>query len=270
LASVEDEGDPLLTNIKNVAAKRYLYPPKDDKGHRDAETESKLADYEGLLKGIWHLLASDFVDLEGNQSIRKALALFISLLYLRHPKRLEETERIHRQITQHFDSFPKDQNGNPDISEIEHKGVVRPFDASDWNKYRQAGLEELKKMFVDTLNQNATHLAGILMEKRWSVVFSDQPVFITTDSPVTMLNPHRERFGFTSPGTLVSFPISPTRVLMLDDRHDQPAGQYYPLAATGPGIPNGLAWGNCERFMISPRHPDLVCAEILATAESGE
>lgn len=60
--------------------------------------------------------------------------------------------------------------------------------------------------------------------------------------------------------------LSPTRVLMMDDRHDQPAGRYYPLADTGPGIANGLAWRNCERFMISPRHPDDVCAEILASA----
>jgi len=264
----KDAGDPILTNIKNIAARRYLYSPKDEQGIRHSKTESKLADCEGLLKKIWPLLASDFVDLKGDESTRKALALFISLLHLRHPKRLEDTERIHRQITEHFDSFPKDQNGNPDITEIEHKGVVVPFNVSDWHKYRRASPEDIKKMFVSSINQNAIHLAGILMQKRWSVVFSDQPVFITTDAPVTMLNPHRERFGFASPGTLVSFPLSPTRVLMMDDRHDQPAGQYYPLAETGPGIPNMLAWRNSERFMISSRHPDAVCAEILAAADS--
>ena len=59
----------------------------------------------------------------------------------------------------------------------------------------------------------------------------------------------------------------PTRVLMMDDRHDQPKGQYYPLATTGPAFANGLAWRNCERFMISPRHPDEVCADKLETAE---
>lgn len=263
----KDEGEPKLTNIKKVATKNYLYSPKDEAGKRDAEMETKLSNCESLLKKIWPRLASDFADLDGDQSIRKALALFVSLLFLRHPKRLRETEAIHRQLVDLFDSVPKDRNGNPDVFEVEHKGVVRQFDSSDWDCFKKAGPEELKKMFVGSIKREATYLAEILMKKRWSVVFSNRPAFITTDAPVIMLNSARERFGFTSPGTIVSFPLSPTRVLMMDDRHDQPAGRYYPLADIGPGIANGLAWGNCERFMISPRHPDEVCAEILATAE---
>ena len=262
----KDEGQPILANVKNVAAKRYLYSPKDERGSRDAELESKLADCEGLIKGIWPQLACDAVDLHGDQSIRKALALFISLLFLRHPRRLEDTKNIHRQLVELFVPVPKDQNGNPDVFQVEHKGVVRQFDASGWERFKSAGPEELKKMFVGNIGRDATYLAQILMQKRWSVVFSDRPDFVTTDAPVMMLNSARERFGFTTPGTVVSFPLSPTRILMMDDRDDQPAGRYYPLADTGPGFANGLALRNCERFMISPRHPDEVCAEILATA----
>jgi hypothetical protein len=59
-------------------------------------------------------------------------------------------------------------------------------------------------------------------------------------------------------------------MLMIDDRHDQPKGRYYPLAETGPGPANMTAWRNCERFMITPRHPDEVCAEMLAWADSEE
>jgi hypothetical protein len=262
----KDEGEPKLTNIRKIATKNYLYSPKGAAGKRDQEMEMKLGDGEALLKKIWPRVASDFTDFDGDHSIRKALALFISLLFLRHPRRLRETEAIHRQLVDLFDTIPKDQNGNPDVFEIEHKGVVRQFDSSDWNRYKKADSEELKKMFVGSIKSEATYLAEILMKKRWSVVFSDRPAFVTTDAPVMMLNSVRERFGFASPGTVVSFPLSPTRVLMMDDRHDQPAGRYYPLADTGPGIANGLAWRNCERFMISPRHPDDVCAEILASA----
>lgn len=262
----KDEGEPKLANIKKVATKNYLYSPKDEAGKRDAEMEREFSRYESLLNAIWPLLAADFIDLPGDKSIRKALALFISLLFLRHPKRLEETEDIHGQLIELFDSIRKDQNGTPDVSEIEHKGVVRQFDPSDWKAFKGARPEDFKKMFLGNIKRDATYLAEILMQKRWSVIFSDQPAFITTDAPVTMLNSKQERFGFTSPGTVVSFPLSPTRVLIMDDRYDQPGGRYYPLSEAGPGIANGLAWRNCERFMISSRHPDQVCAEILATA----
>jgi hypothetical protein len=166
-----------------------------------------------------------------------------------------------------FDTAPKDQDGRPLVEGVEHNGVLRKIDTTDWHLYKGAGSEEKKEMFVKSIRQNATHLAEILIQKRWSVVFSETPVFITTDAPVMLVHQTREVFGFGTPGTIVSFPVSPTRVLMMDDRHDQPKGQYYPLATTGPAFENGLAWRNCERFMISPRHPDEVCAEILETAE---
>jgi len=262
----KDEGDPMLTNTRKVATQNYLYSPKDERGIRDPKMEKRLGDCETLLSQIWPLLAADFVDLHADESIRKGLALFVSLLFLRHPKQIRAQRNIQKQLVEMFDSFPKDRNGNPDVSEVEHRGIIREFDSSDWNTFKDASPEKLKKMFVTSIRSEAVRLAEILMKKRWSVVFADQPVFITTDAPVMMLNQTRERFGFGTPGTVVSFPLSPTRILMMDDQHDQPAARYYPLADTGPGFANGLAWRNCERFMISPRHPDQVCAEILATA----
>jgi len=263
----KDDGDPVLTNVKNVASKRYLYSPKDEQGRRSGEVESRFADYEGLMKSIWPILAKDFVDLENDQSIRKALALFVSLLYLRHPKRLVETDDIHRQIVEKFDAIPKDRDGCPSVSQVGYRGVSQSFDNSNWHQYAKAGPEEKKEMFVKGIKENATYLAEMLMKKRWSVVFSETPVFITTDTPVWMAHQTQQVYGFGTPGTMVSFPLSPTRVLVMDDRHDQPKGNYYSLAKAGPGFQNGLAWRNCYRFMISPRHPDEVCAEILATVE---
>jgi hypothetical protein len=229
--------------------------------------EDDLADYESVIAQVWPLLATDFVDLDQDQSLRKGLALFVSLLYLRHPHRLVQVERIHAQLIELYDSLPKDRQGRPAVDEVEYKGTVRPFDNSDWHQFKAAGPEEKKKMFVHGIKQNATFLAGILLKKRWSVVFFEHPLFITTDNPVQMIHQTRDVFGFDTPGTVISFPLSPTRVLMMDDRHDQPKGRYYPLSETGPGPANMTAWRNCERFMITPRHPDLVCAEMLAWAE---
>lgn len=262
------EGGPLLTSIRNVAQQRYLYSPTDEAGNRQWDMETNLAEYEGVIRQVWPLLAEDFVDLHEDESIRKGLALFVALLYLRHPHRLAEIGRIHTRLVELYGAFPKDEQGRPLIQEVENNGVIRPFDNSDWIRYKTAGPNEKKQMFIDSVKQNAIHIVKILMQKRWSVVFSKEPVFITTDTPVAVANLSRTVFGLNTPGTVISFPLSPTRVLMMDDRHDEPKGNYYPLSDAGPGPANFSAWHVCGRFMISPRHTDVVCAEMLAWADS--
>lgn len=123
-------------------------------------------------------------------------------------------------------------------------------------------------MFVQLIFDNAAWLAQELLKKRWWVSFTDTPSFITTDTPVVVVNPERQSFGINTPGTVISLPISPTRILMLDDRLDQPKGRYYPLGTNGPAPFNDIAWCKCERFMISSRPTDLVCAEMLAWTDA--
>lgn len=259
------EGDPMLTSIRNVALQRYLYSPQDESGKRLWDMESKFADYESLMQRVWPQLADGMVDLY-EPAMRKGLALFISLLYLRHPRRLAEVARLHARLVQMMDDGPKDARGNPDLAGMEINGVFWPLrDNTDWPRYRDASADDKKRMFLDGVRANATYLAEIMMNKRWSVVFTEEPVFITTDTPVTLLHRSREVFGFGTPGVVISFPLSPTRVLMMDERHEQPKGHYYPLKGS-PADHNGLAWRDCERFMISPRHTDLVCRELLASA----
>lgn len=226
--------------------------------------EQKLTDLEGTLASSWPLLTNEFRDLHGDGALRKAIALFISVLHLRHPRRLSEIERLHAQMLQTYETFPKDESRCPRIDAVEVNGVFRQLDNSDWGQHSAAGVEEKKRMFIDSLLQNATHYAEILMKKRWSVVFSEAPAFITTDTPVAVIHETRDVFGLATPGTVISFPLSPSRVLMMDDRHDQPKGHYYRLADTGPGPANFVAWRNCERFMISSRPTEPVFAEMLA------
>ena len=63
---------------------------------------------------------------------------------------------------------------------------------------------------------SAVWLAQILMEMRWAVMISDEPVFITTDSPVVPLHPELRFRGFKNPDTSVVLPLSPTRLLWLE------------------------------------------------------
>jgi hypothetical protein len=265
----KESSDPLLTGIQQVAAQCFLYSPKDRSGIRNWDMETKLADLEGLMASIWPSLANGIVDLYGGTEIRKALALFVSTLLLRHPRRLAETERIHSQMVAAYGSLPKDDVGRPTVGTVGYKGIVRPFDNSTWDEYRKAGPNNIQQMFVDALRQNAINCAEILLKKRWYVVFSSRPAFITTDNPVAVINSKREVFGLATPGTEVLFPLSPTRVLIIDDRSDRPKGLYYPLLDDACCAPfNFLAWQNSDRFMISSRHTDEVCAELLAWSEA--
>jgi hypothetical protein len=263
----KNDGDPNLSNIKNVATKRYLYSPKGKDGTRNWDMEDRLENLESVLSKIWSALATDFIDLNSNQAIRKILALFSSTLYLRHPERILDVTNIHAHLISMYDQLPKDENGNPLITEVEYKGDIHPFDNSGYWDFKVTGPDRMRQMFVDNLKTNAIWFAEALMEKRWSIVFAEEPVFITTDTPVVVSNAKCATFGINTPGTVVYFPLSPTRVLIMDDRHDQPNGRYYPLTDRGPAPFNLTAWHFCERFMISPRQTDFVCAEMLAWAD---
>jgi hypothetical protein len=101
---------------------------------------------------------------------------------------------------------------------------------------------------------------------RWAVIVSDEPVFIISDNPVMFIHPSLTFRGLNDPDTGVIFPLSPTRILSMDHRCGEPDAQFYPIKHN-PASVNGLILRNSVDHMFSPRHPDSVCAEILADAE---
>ncbi len=216
---------------------------------------------------IWPSLTDGLVDIAGNEVLKKGLALYISTLYLRHPSNIQKTTETHRQLVEFYETLPKDTAGNPLIGKVVNNGQVYQFDNSNYEKYKAADKNELQHLFVDFIHSEAVHCAEILLEKRWSVIFSDDPLFITTDNPVVVVNKEREVFGLKSQGAIITFPISPTRILVLDDMHNEPCGRYYPLSKDGPGPINLTLWRNSQNFMVSPRHTDEVCVEMLAWAD---
>jgi hypothetical protein len=265
-----EDGDPVVTNIKNVATGRYLYSPKNDDGSRDWETEEKFQQLESLLATLWPSLANGFVDLGDDSTLRRILALFIATLYLRNRARLRDVKDVHRRLVDFYETIPKDKEGNPLVMEIEYRDKTMPFDTLAYREYKNADADDIRRMFVGQIRSNAIWLAESLLKKRWSVVFSETPVFITTDHPVTIAHTERERFGFKTEGTVVFFPLSPTRILLMDDLNDQPRGYYYPLGDHGPAPFNFVLWRDAGRFMISPRPTDQVCAEMIRCDDAHE
>lgn len=121
---------------------------------------------------------------------------------------------------------------------------------------------------METIRAESGNLAKILLKKRWSVVFADNEHFITSDKPVGVQHRSREVFGIGTTGAVVSFPLSPTRILMMDDQHQEPANQYYPLKPDNVGAFNYGIWHAGARFMVTGRPVTEVLSEIVGWAES--
>jgi hypothetical protein len=259
--------EPRRNNIRNVAAQRYLYSPVNSRGSRDFSVDYELSKLESTLSSIWSKVTTGFIDIYGDEDYRRAVSLFVSTLLLRHPKSLRDVEFIHKQLVAFLDQIPKDENGDPLINEIEIDGVIQKCDYSDFNEYKSLGEDGIKRLFVDNIRY-AMEFAEILMEKRWVIVFSEDPIFITSDNPVVLENIFQSPFGISTPGTMLFFPLTPTRILMMNDQTDQPSGHYFPLEQLNltPSHVNFLLWRNCERFIFSPRRTDQVFAEICESA----
>jgi hypothetical protein len=259
------KGNPFIVNINDIAVKNYLYSPQDTDGSRDYYMEHKLASLEHTVGMIWNDFANDFIDLD-NQSNRKIISLFIATLYLRHPKRLAEYEDFQNKMIEFYKTIPKDKNGRPDISYLVVKGKEVEFDTTDWEKYSNPTKYDKELLFVSYIEDLAIEFAEIFMKKRWSVVFSESKQFITSDNPLVITNSITNKIdnsGFKEKGTALKLPISPTRVLVLDDLYDEPSSQYYPTSENTAVEINTLSWINTHRFMISHRDTDEVIKEII-------
>ena len=103
-----------------------------------------------------------------------------------------------------------------------YKGKEYELDNSDWHEYKNTTDYDHQMFFTSLIESETGAIAELLMEKRWSVVVSEAPVFITTDNPVIAENQEREKFGLGTKGTLITFPLSPTRVLCMDDKFEEP------------------------------------------------
>jgi hypothetical protein len=128
------------------------------------------------------------------------ISLLTAVMYLRNPAQLSFMRGFHGQIVEAFSQPP----GLPD--EIEIAGKIFPFDKDGWPAYRDTGEEEIKRIWLQEVG-SAVFLAKIFLDMRWSIVCSDEPVFITSDNPVTPIHSELRFRGFRNPGTAVMFPL---------------------------------------------------------------
>ncbi|MGA7562490.1 MAG: DUF4238 domain-containing protein [Desulfobaccales bacterium] len=258
----KQDGAPSLTNIKNICAKRHLYSPPHSDGQREWGLESKMARLESVLSTVLPSIANGYVDLM-QPEIRKVVALFVSVMHLRHPDNLIDSTSLHQRMVQIYEKAPKKKDGTPEIDVIEINGKMHEINTSGWDEYRNWDKNDHHIFFVNMVHSTAIFLAEILLKKRWSMIFSKEAAFVTSDKPVGKQHKNKEMFGFATEGAIITFPCSPTHLLVMDDMHSELQGQYYPLHNNDPGPFNLLIWRNGSRFMISQRNIDEVLFEMI-------
>lgn len=265
----DTDGDEVLTNVRNICGKRYLYSPIGDSGERSWHLEKKLENLETTIGVIWPSIAEDFIDL-GDTNIRKMLSLFVAAMHLRNPETRKAIECIHRELIELYEGVPTKPDGTPDVDTIEIAGVTHPLDTGGWHEYRKWGKNDHDISFAHAIESEAVRIAEMMMKKRWSIIMTEQDVFVTTDKPVVLQHQSLPTFGLGTPDVVVSFPLGPKRLLIMDDMHHEPANQYYPLHNSAVGAFNLGAWRNGSRFMITGRPIHMVLSEIVTWAETLE
>jgi hypothetical protein len=254
----KDDGPAKLKPIEKVAVRFYLYAPANERGIRDYAFEDKLASLEQMfgLAG-WEAISAGYVDLS-TETMRKTLGLLTAVMILRNPRNFEDWQVQHKRQIALYAGLPS----LPD--EIEMKGTVYEIDKDSWPAFRDASPDDLKRMWLENAGSSAW-LAEILMKMRWGMFTSERPVFITTDNPVSISHPSLRNMGLSNPDTIVTFPLSPTRVLFMDNRRHEPDSQYYESSDTA--TLNGIHWRNALSNMFCHRDPIEVCGEMLTSAE---
>lgn len=260
------DGDEQLTSVRNVCGKRYLYSPRQLDGRRNWALDDELNDVEALLGQVWSDLATDYVDL-ADEHIRKALSLFVSITHMRHPDSRDAVEEIHARLVEFFETGPTHTDGTPMVESVEIAGKSHEFDPSGWHDFTSTGKDGHDRAFANMVRSEAGRMAKHLLTKRWSVLVSERDVFVTSDKPVVLKHLTRERYGYGTKGTMVTFPISPSRVLVMDDLHNEPANQYYPLVESSIGAVNMMILHSARRFLITGRPVPEVLLEINGLAD---
>ena len=201
----------------------------------------------------WDDIAFRYVDLANDPILKKMLALFIAVQMLRTRKALEDTRDLYQRMVQFFESLPKDEKGKPKVDLLDEP--FSQIDSESWEEYKATDTNRLQQSFADQIFPVGFDLVDDLLAKRWSVVAAKEPVFMTSDCPVVMNHPHKQKFGIRTKGTTITFPLSPTRMLLLDDDLSRTPNRYWRLKPGGQHWFNLITWMSSDRFAFAPFDP---------------
>jgi hypothetical protein len=207
------------TAPRNIAAESNLYTPLPGAPLVRDDHEQWFSGWEGHFAKVW----PDIFDRGENPRTRKNLARFLATLLIRHPAAREVVGEINRRLVTLATGAP---NGGQIAIRSRH-GVAEVA-VADIRKYAATDADGIRTDWLRQMPAVARRLSDELFNRRWGVVFAETDSFVTSDVPLVL---HRgacrsAKFGIGTPGTLIFFPISPRRFLVIADEWESPFMHY--------------------------------------------
>ena len=131
------------------------------------------------------------------------------------------------------------------------------------DSYNSTEYEE-SVFFIENIELLSIKIAEELIKKKWSIIASEEKVFITSDRPVIIFNPTRGLVGIGSRGVVIILPLSPSRLLILEDNiNNEEDLTEYPLNKGHASFFNSHIFSNGFRYIIGHKDIKEVVNEIL-------
>lgn len=242
---VENGSTGFRASPKNFATEKGLYN-SSDAPFADHDFEGRFSQIEGLFHSRWPEVFNSI----GDPRTKRNIARFLALMHIRHPKHKEEIRKTNawlRQLTAQARA-----SGHTEFEIVDPDGETSVVRVGDVDEMASDTAANTNAGFLNALTSVET-LAQILSARKWGVVFNtiDAPVYLTSDRPLVLHRGtcSRESFGFATPGTEITFPITPTKLLRISDVF-QEDGLHYPLIALGDV--NEQVVLTATRFIFSP------------------
>ena len=217
-------GNPWQAKPGAVAAETYLYratpPQRPNEPIVADDTEEWFADWEGLFHGRWDRFAVSSAD----PASRIHFARFLATLYARHPDQRDAVRAMNARFLAEAADVPDGQ----DVEYIGPQGQLIQLSASEIRECAKTDRASVGNDFIRLMKTMTRTVADSIVRRKWGFYSGSGVTFATSDRPVAL---HRGQtlkptFGFTTPGTLVTFPISPQQFLIISESHPRDCSLY--------------------------------------------
>lgn len=178
-----------------------------------------MSGWESHFAKVWPYVVDRADDLDTRANIARFIATFVS----RHPIQRDRLGAFNASLIGASEGLSDDEH----VTYSSGNGKSR-IPVSEIREFARSDAESVRTDFIRMMPPLSRRLADALISRRWGVVFSEGRDFVTSDNPV-ILNRGASRkpaFGFGTPGTVVNFPVSPWRFIVIADEWEVPFCHY--------------------------------------------
>jgi hypothetical protein len=216
--------------------------------------EKAFAAVESKVAPVW----PDIVEYADKEPVRREVAFVIALLFfLRHPDHQAFVADRLQRICAKFAQLP------PQTKLLFRQGnIERRFTAHEYLANTKLDPIALKETFLDFVSTQAGTVGDALAKRPWGVICAENDVFLTSDFPVVFKRgtATQRAVGVGTPGTEITFPLSPRRVLHISEVFTESFGLYQ---VTDPDAINSGIARVARRFVFANRDDPSIQPKVL-------